>query len=441
MAPLPPNISQQNFFSARQNSIFCIHQGRPISIAELISHAWQISCKLPDKTHGINLCQNRYYFTVAFLALLFRRQINLLPPNRAENTIATLLDCYEDSYCLIDNDNSPKPSNFAIDSIIVDTSLPESVAEFDGDQLVSISFTSGTTGQSMAVAKTWREFQQCAQLATHQLAIDQSVYTLVSTVPAQHMYGLETSLFWPLFSELCIHSRQPFFPEDISRITASADSPCILITTPTHLKACANAGISWQNINMILSSTAPMSKKLATQIETRLNAPLWEIFGSTETLSFASRQTTQSEQWQPYATIKLSSSKQAITVKGGHLQLPINLDDHFDISKSGEFTVLGRSSDLIKVAGKRASLAELNTIIKDIDGIEDAIFYATESGRLGALVVSKLTKKQINRELKLYLDAVFLPRPLHLVACLPRNEVRKIIKSSLQQLINDLDRV
>jgi acyl-coenzyme A synthetase/AMP-(fatty) acid ligase len=287
------------------------------------------------------------------------------------------------------------------------------------------------------VEKTWREFQSSAQLAIQRFNLNTHALTFVSTVPPQHTYGLETSLFWPLFSAASINSRRPFFPEDIRQSIAASVNPCLLITTPTHIKACVRAGLSWDNIKMVLSSTAPLSPDLAKQAEQCFHAPVFEIIGSTEILSYASRRQTAIEKWVPYQGIKLAAYNDGFTVSGGHLQTPMPVDDRFQIDKNGHFSLKGRSTEIIKVAGKRSSLSELNHIINNIAGVDDAMFFQTGTERLGALVVGNLTKSEILKALKQSIDEVFLPRPLYLVDKIPRNEVGKILKTKLDHLIKE----
>jgi acyl-coenzyme A synthetase/AMP-(fatty) acid ligase len=102
----------------------------------------------------------------------------------------------------------------------------------------------------------------------------------------------------------------------------------------------------------------------------------------------------------------------------------------------------GRDSDLIKIAGKRASLADLNSRLLAIKGVEDgAIFSLQEQGnevsRLSALVVTKeLTPGQIRRELSLLIDPVFLPRPLRIVDRLPRTDLGKLRSQDLLKFVS-----
>lgn len=417
---------------------FTVFNGKSVSLGNLFSHARQISTRLPKGQYAINLCKDRYVFTVSYLAVILRKQINLLPQNQSLGCIDNLLKNYSNSYCINDQPDLQLPG-FAIGIHELKKNGAEQVPPIQEDRITSISFTSGSTGQPKAISKTYGEFYKSAQLATNRLGIHSNDLALVSTVPPQHMYGLETSVFWPLVAATTIRSCRPFFPEDIRRAVAESEQPCVLISTPTHLKACVESDLRWTNLAWVLSSTASMPVKLAKSIEARLGVPLMEIFGSTETLSYASRRPTESGKWHPYDGIQVGIDRGLCYVYGGHILAPLQLDDRLDIDRFGCFSLAGRSTDLIKVSGKRASLTELNRLINEVDGVMDGLFYRTDHDRLGALVVSQRSKKNILADLKQSMDEVFLPRPLHRIEKIPRNKVGKIVKLKLDHLIKKLD--
>lgn len=432
------NILLHSVFHQRSNSAYTDLDGSAVTLSQVLNHAFHVSRQLPDRAYAVNLCRDRYLFTVAYMAVIIKNQINLLPPNQAPQTINRIMREYRQSYCLTDSSETGPNHAFVLDGVLPaakDGRFPH----FNPDRTVSIAFTSGSTGTPKAIKKTWREFQQSAALAIQCLGLSDKNYTFIATVPAQHMYGLETSVFWPFFSNNRVSRERPFYPEDIRQLALACDTPCLLISTPTHLQACVNAGLKWRNIGMVLSSTAPMPTVLAEQIETHFNAPLFEIFGSTETLSYASRRPTQNHCWKPYPGIALSCKRSRFSVGGGHLAEPVLSDDYFQLNKDGSFTVSGRTSDLIKIAGKRASLGELNRIINAVPGVEEAVYFCTGSERLAAMAVSRLTKQEILFHLKQSIDEVFLPRPITIVRQLPRNEVGKIIKAGLEQAFEEPD--
>lgn len=420
------------------DSLFGFRNGRPVSQRELLAHAVSVSRRLPDAGYAINLCRDRYLFTVAYLAVIIRNQVNLLPSSQSSGCIRGLSQQYPDSYRLTDETGAAAADCFVIDEQANDTGS-DAHPLIDPARVISLSFTSGSTGKPRATVKTWAGFVRSARLAVDRLGLNDNGSALISTVPAQHMYGLESSVFWPLVSGAAISNRHPFFPLDIDAALQQGPLPAVLITTPTHLKHCVESSIRWKNVAMVLSSTAPMPLALARQVETAFNAPLFEIFGSTETLSYASRRPTETRVWTPYEGIRVFGECGGFAVHGGHLDVPVPLDDLLEIDPDGRFTVTGRSSDVVKIAGKRASLADLNATLNTIEGVEEGCFYRTESERLGALVVTHLDNREIQRALRKSIDAVFLPRPLHRVSRLPRNATGKLPKSEIERLVKELD--
>ena len=390
-----------------------------------------LSQQLPEKNYAINLCQDRYLFIVAYLAVCIRQQTSLLPPNQAPNTLQKLSTDYPNSYRI--SDDQTKADIYISHSQLKKSTQPFPLINLDSP--LSISFTSGSTGEPKAIQKTWREFQTSAHLALQRLQLQNQAITLVSTVPMQHMYGLETSFFWVLLSQMTLHNSRPFYPQDINTQLLGLMSDKILVSTPRHLKICSQMTVPWADIKFILSSTAPMSTTLAEEIEHQLEAPVLELFGSTETLSFASRRTTKSPLWQPYDSIQLIKKQAQFMLQGGHINPPVILDDDFSINSQGFFTLLGRSADSLKMAGKRASLAELNQILLSIEGVEDGIFFTNQHERLSAFIVSKLSKPFILQQLKQSIDDVFLPRIIYFIPKLPRNDIGKLIKTELDLLI------
>jgi acyl-coenzyme A synthetase/AMP-(fatty) acid ligase len=435
--PIPPFISLPTLLQKTLALPFCqTHDGRLISRAQLLKDAIALSKKLPDKHYAINLCQQRYFFIVSYLAVIFKNQTTLLPQNQTRGGLNQLLKNYSSSYCLTDNTEKITPMDVNINWLLLEGD-DENCPLINTRRIISISFTSGSTGYPKAIEKSWREFQQSALLALHAFKLQHSSLMVVSTVPMQHMYGLESCLFWVLFSQLTLHNSHPFYPQDI-RLILKTIPRVLLMSTPRHLKVCTQDEGHWKNIQKILSSTAPMSVRLATQIEHTLKAPLCEIYGSTETLSFASRQVTTADKWKLYSSIIMTQQQGDFFIKGGHLTTAIRLDDTFCLEKKGYFKSIGRSNDLIKIAGKRASLIELNQLLIQLPNVEDGVFLKLKTDRLAAIVVSNLLKKEILNALKHSIDAVFLPRPLYFVPKLPRNETGKLIQSELTLLIQGL---
>ena len=95
---------------------------------------------------------------------------------------------------------------------------------------------------------------------------------------------------------------------------------------------------------------------------------------------------------------------------------------------------------MINIAGKRASLGDLNLKLNEIEGVCDGVFFMPDEvpgavTRLMAFVVAPgLSKKEVVGRLRGSIDPVFLPRPLHLVEILPRTGTGKLPKALLLDL-------
>ena len=71
-------------------------------------------------------------------------------------------------------------------------------------------------------------------------------------------------------------SGKPFYPQDIVAALAALPRPRMLVTTPFHLSAVLAAGLDQPAVDLLLSATAPLSARLATEAERRFAAPLHE---------------------------------------------------------------------------------------------------------------------------------------------------------------------
>ena len=421
---------------------FAWRGGKLLSRGKLWSDVRALARQLPDHAYVINLCADRYLFCLTLLAAMARGQVCLLPPAGLEGILREILRDYPDAYLA----SEQAPSNPCCDWFAVAASSSPGTAgplAFDDAQTALIAFTSGSTGRPKACAHRFGTFRVSARMALSSLGLGQTGQLMVSTTPPQHMYGLETSVFWPLFSDLVMYAGRPFFPEDIRRVIESAPLPAVLASTPTHLRSLAGQISRWGNLAGILSSTAQLSVGLARETEATLGASLQEIYGSTETLSFASRATVGETHWRPYPGAVLAQDGQGQTLlMSPHLDDVLPLQDRVQIETDGCFSVLGRASDMVKIGGKRTSLAELNRRLAEIEGVTDGMFFVREYGggecRMGAVVVSGLDRQSIRQRLKPYLDEVFLPRAIHFVGAIPRNSIGKVVKEEWEALLRGM---
>ena len=425
---------------------FAWKDGRPIDRGGFIAAARDLAARLPDRPQVVNYCEDRYHFIVALAAAMMRGQITHLPHDRTPHALAHLTQKHPDIYCLVDTGMVPAD----LMCVAVDDRTPEilgaaDIPAFPEDQIAAYVYTGGTTGAPSASVKTWGALVAGSWRIAKGIGLaDHPDSMIIATVPAQHMYGLELSVLLPLTEGLTVHADRPLFPVDVERCAREADGDVVLVTTPVHLKALIAGEAKLPGLVKIISATAPLSRSLADRAELALDAPIVEIYGCSEAGSMASRRTIDGDRWRTLDGITLDCHDGRWFAHVPYLPAAVPLQDIIDLASPTEFELRGRTSEMVNVAGKRASLSGLNAILNDIPGVEDGVFCCLETGsdreivRMSAFVVApRLSAAQIRRRLRDKIDPVFMPRPLHLVDALPRTAAGKLTKSALEALARE----
>ena len=192
-------------------------------------------------------------------------------------------------------------------------------------------FTSGSTGTPQPHQKHWGTLVQSVQAEVERAGpvCSHALHPVVGTVPPQHMYGLESTVLLALHRRQRSVAAQPFYPADIvarrwRRYRRHAcwyprRYICVLLL---------DAELALPEIALVLSATAPLSPQLAQAIEARCNAPLLEIYGSTETGLIATRRSTQSARMAFASRDKTHVDEDdCVAACGGHIETPIVMND------------------------------------------------------------------------------------------------------------------
>ena len=143
-----------------------------------------------------------------------------------------------------------------------------------------------------------------------------------------------------------------------------------------------------------------------------------------------------------FAGLVLSGNDDRAVVSGGHVPEPTPLADVLEVRGADRFRLLGRSNDLVNIAGKRSSLGHLNFHLNAIDGVVDGAFWSPPDGadaagvtRLVAFVVAPgVAREAILAALRGRVDAAFLPRRIVFVDALPREATGKLAAARLAEL-------
>ncbi|HEY3920315.1 MAG TPA: AMP-binding protein [Stellaceae bacterium] len=428
---------------ARLGLPLAIGPSGPVSFEKFLGDVAALAHLLPRHRHIVNLCSDRYRFSVALAAALLREQVTVLPPGDSPAVLGGVVAEFDDLYALHD-DAAP---TLAIPAMAYprasEHGSPAAVPLIAADQPAIILFTSGSTGRPTPHRKNWGSLAGSALAAGSALGVgDMPGAAVIGTVPQQHSYGFESTVMLPLLHGLTLHHSRPFYPSDIAVSIERAPRPRILVTTPIHLRAIVVDPGQLPPVDLVVSATAPLSVSLAAEAERRFAAPLLEIYGCSEAGQLATRRTVAGDEWQCMEGVALRQNAAGTWASGASIGGEVLLGDVIELRAPDRFCLRGRTADLVNIAGKRASLAHLNHHLHSIDGVQDGVFLMPEEGdgpatRLMAVVVApELTADAIMAALRERIDPAFLPRPLRLVDALPRNALGKLTRDAVMRLVD-----
>jgi len=421
---------------------------RALDAAHCIGAARWLAPRLPPRAHAIQACTDTRALALGTLAAFAARQRVIMPSTKLAADIAALARRFPDSYvqdaALLEAAASgvgaahPDPLGALLER------APPSAAALavePDDEAVTL-FTSGSTGEPRAHRKTFDALLRGAETFRAAFAPLSERPCLVGTVDCHHMFGLEASLMASLVCGYPLVTDRPQLPADFADAVAahrrSGPGPLWLVTTPLQLAAFHRAGVDGHGVERVIVATMPLDVALARDVERDWGAQVDEIYGSTECGVMATRRPTRGPTFRPAPGIVFSFGADGEGARVARLpDPPAALDDRLRPLADGTFELLGRASDMVKVAGKRASLAALDLKLRAIAGVHDGAFFLArdDAPRLAAAVVAPgMCDAALRAALAKVIDAAFLPRPLIRVERLPRDAHGKLPRDALRAL-------
>jgi len=422
-------------------------RGAPVRADEVLGHVLAVAQALPDAPAAINLCLDRYWFAVGFLACAVRGVVNLLPSSNAPQHLASLVLQNPGVIALGDQADPLMPGcpwrDIAVAASGAGKVPPDAQPLLPVERVVARFHTSGSTGEPKVCDKRWGLLQAGHRAAAEVIRSAMGgAAPVIGTSSFRHMFGFEATVMLPLWAGGGLTSDTPFFPADVAAELAALPEPALLVSTPYHLRKMLEADIDFPRCAGLLSATAPLSAELAEAAERRFRAPLLEVYGSTELGMLATRRTSESTDWRLLPGFALSSCEEGFVATGHSLEAPQMLHDLIEPLGGGCFRLVDRSSNLINVVGKRSSLGFLNQVLQGLPGVQDGVFCVPpdvahhDVTRLAAFVVAPgLQPADILAGLRPHVDAVFLPRPIVMLDALPRDANAKLPAAAMQALM------
>ena len=319
--------------------------------------------------------------------------------------------------------------------------LPDYKTIFNPEKYSLMYFTSGSTGHPVAALKTRNNIESEVDALTL-LFKEYRLKRVIVTVPFIHLYGTLLGLMYPLFNNIDIFVKEHFLPHDLLDMI---DANTMVVTTPLYIKALNKlSGEKGLNESVFVSSTAALPLQEIEIFQNKYKADIIQIFGSTETGGIAYK-INDEFLWRPFEGVHISTNdKNELKVRSPfvsntiyengfkHTNGEIQTFDYIEQKRLG-FELIGRSSKIFKLAGKRYSTVQIENILESMKGVTKAlVFVGLEKNSLRGeylditIECSELfTVKEIKKILQKELSNLKFSIKLNIVDKIPTNQVGK----------------
>lgn len=395
------------------------------------------------------LCTNdRTATTAALLAALAGGPSLVMPHAHSEAVLAELHRLTDFDLAIVDRDYPLPSGTRRIDVAALEYQDRDlaSGRPLDPDAPWVHLFTGGSTGTPQLWTKTARNLLGESAYLQKAFAVSADDRVL-TTSPPYHIFGLLYSVLVPLLANAGVVAATPAFPGELAA-ALKAVKPTILVTVPAYYRALKHHLAEKTSLRMAFSSASPLADADADAFSQATGAPIYDVYGSTETGGIASQCRAAGETgYAPFAGVDLEIHGERLWVRSDFLslQLPVNDRGYFAAAdrvadrRDGTFTVIGRADGIVKVGGKRVDLAEIRTRLLRLDGVRDALVFArpTATGRgneILALVETDLESTVVGHALAAVLEPCARPRAIRVVSKMPVTRTGKYDRTAIKLL-------
>jgi len=431
-------------FTSNETKPLACMAGAALTLGQFRADVDRLATQLHADGDTLISCPGRYAFSVGMLASWLTGKTVVLPPNYLDETLKDIRSRFNITFECDANWARQLPGN--------NTSATHGSWEprLPSDMHAVKLFTSGSTGISKIVTKSVANLLDEARAIAAEF--NWPAGPMVAGVPPQHLYGLTFSILLPWVLGNPWVDDMPRYPGDVLH-ALQHNGGKTLISVPTQYQATLADGTDLRGI-LCVSAAAPLPGSLAREWQQQHGTDILEIYGSTETGVVAHRQHTSTEIWQTFPQVALSVEQDLLKVDspfvsdeftGGFLTA-----DRVSLAGQGRFHLLGRADTIVKIAGKRVSLTNIEDSICSCDGVAEAAVIAVPARGLirdmaiwAAVVANNdypLSPRQLQSELRDKLDGIEIPRRILVVNQLPRTTSGKLPGKAVANLFDEFDR-
>ncbi len=307
-------------------------------------------------------------------------------------------------------------------------------------------FTGGSTGKPKVWSKSPRNLLSEAIYLRDKFDLSPKDL-FIATVPPYHIYGLLFSILTPFLAHARVLPEIYTFPQEIISVI-NRHKATVLVSVPIHYRSLKVDNLSVPSLRIAFSSSGVLNRSDATYFLKKTGLGINEIYGSTETGGIASRSISENtDAWKPADVVSWRLSGKRLAVRSDFVSIEMEKDmegfcvtgDEVQPDKNDRFLLLGRADGIVKVAGKRVDLLEVQNKIQTLPTVRDAVVIAlpADKGRenvIAALVACELTEVQLRKMILEKLEPFAMPRRIKIVSSINRTATGKIDFRRLERI-------
>lgn len=310
-----------------------------------------------------------------------------------------------------------------------------------------VKMTSGSSGTPRGLAATHAQMEADGRQICVSMGIGPRDANLAA-IPLGYSYGLG-NLVVPLMvqgtSLICVSSALPH----AIAADALAHAPTVFPAVPPILSALAASDLqrrSFSSLRLVISAGSPLSPEIAASFEGKFGVRIHGFYGTSETGGIAFDRTGDAtlagrSVGEPIAGVRIAGARAGrFTVSSGAVIAAGGFSpaDRGRLNDFGELVLLGRTDRVVKVAGRRLDLAEIERALRAVPGVSDAFAHlpAGADPALSAAVATLLPAAEVRRLLRPRLASWKIPTRIVALPRFPATQRGKVDAAGLRQLLS-----
>jgi acyl-CoA synthetase (AMP-forming)/AMP-acid ligase II len=299
--------------------------------------------------------------------------------------------------------------------------------------------TSGTTGQPKIISRRPRLSLKTLAGLLEALQLTANSKTLL-TLPLSHGHGLATLAFNLLFGATLYIFRKSRTEHFMRCVRENSIDTVVLVPTILYRLLQEQERL---RVHKIISGSAPLDEKLATQTLQTFGDVLYNLYGSSE-LGLISLATPDDLRLEPKTVgrvlpgVNLQIQNNHIyVVKNGH---SLDTGDMGYLDEVSRLFLLGRSDDLLICGGENVHPRMIEERVNTLDYVLESAVVGVPDAEYGhavhlyAVLKPPGSRDELAKDLEQLFSKTLRPKEIFIVETLPRTASGKIIKHQLNEM-------